>query len=102
MKIQDLYKQVTNNIIRELESGAVPWVKPWKDGKFSGIMPQNAATARPYNGINILILWAAREANVWPTSGFMTFKQALGMGRVVSPHSPDEVLFCGISREIQL
>jgi antirestriction protein ArdC len=77
MKMASLYETVTQRIIKELEAGAPPWIKPWKDGKTTGIMPQNAATGRPYSGVNILLLWAAREANGWPTPGFMTFQQAI-------------------------
>ena len=52
MKMSDLYASVTNRIVAELEAGAPPWVKPWKDGRRTGIMPQNAATGRAYSGVN--------------------------------------------------
>jgi antirestriction protein ArdC len=80
LKIHDLYKQVTDSIIRDLEAGAPTWLKPWKDGTTSGLMPQNAATGRPYSGINICLLWGARDEHGWPTSEYMTFKQALAKG----------------------
>ncbi len=83
MKIHDLYKHVTDSIIRDLEAGAPTWLKPWKDGKTSGLMPQNAATGRPYHGINICLLWGARDENGWPTSEYMTFRQALANGASV-------------------
>jgi antirestriction protein ArdC len=47
MQASDLYEKVTNQIIADLEKGAVPWVKPWKGGNSGGIMPINAALARP-------------------------------------------------------
>lgn len=83
MKIHDLYKQVTDSIIRDLEAGAPTWLKPWKNGNVIGLMPQNAATGRPYSGINICLLWGARDENGWPTSEYMTFKQALSKGACV-------------------
>jgi antirestriction protein ArdC len=53
-----IYETVTNEIIAELEAGAIPWTKPWKSsGKSIGIMPTNAVTGRSYSGINIPILW---------------------------------------------
>ena len=55
---KDIYQDVTNKIVNEVESGTLPWVKEW-DG-FSGL-PENAITGRQYNGINTLILWFVRK-----------------------------------------
>src|ERR1700730_15995362 len=82
VQADDLYQNVTNQIIAELEKGAIPWTKPWKAGK-GGIMPVNAATYRHYTGINVLILWAEREEKGYPTAEWMTFKQAQGKGACV-------------------
>jgi antirestriction protein ArdC len=44
LKIPNLYKKFTDSIIRDLEAGTPTWLKPWKDGTTSGLMPpQNAA-----------------------------------------------------------
>ena len=83
MKTADLYESVTRGIVTQLEQGVAPWTKPWKNGKTTGIMPTNAATGRPYNGINIPILWAAADALGYPVSGWMTFKQAQALGATV-------------------
>jgi antirestriction protein ArdC len=40
-------------------------------------MPVNAATRRPYSGINIPILWHSQQVNGYPTPEWMTYKQAL-------------------------
>jgi len=80
MKIADLYHQVTNNIVADLEKGVVPWTKPWKDGNTGGIMPMNAATKRCYNGVNIPILWHAQLARGYPTASWMTYKQSTEIG----------------------
>jgi hypothetical protein len=58
MKIQQLYADVTANIVKELEAGAVPWLKSWK-GRSTGLLPANAVSKRTYSGINIPILWFA-------------------------------------------
>ena len=83
MKIADLYKSVTASIIKDLEAGAAPWVKPWKNGKTTGIMPHNGATHRPYSGINVMLLWAERELKGYTTPNWMTYRQALGLGAQV-------------------
>jgi antirestriction protein ArdC len=46
----DIYQSVTASIIADLEKGAAPWAKPWKEGNNGGIMPINYASRRQYNG----------------------------------------------------
>jgi antirestriction protein ArdC len=56
----NLYDEITTKIIDELEQGRLPWVQPWGTAAKAPLaMPRNAATARQYSGINILILWGA-------------------------------------------
>jgi antirestriction protein ArdC len=84
MQAERLYESVTAKIVAELENGAIPWVRPWKNGN-GGIMPINAATGRYYTGINVLILWAEREEKGYPTPQWMTFshvKKVAVYGRV--------------------
>ena len=79
MKLQELYAQVTATIINDLEGGVATWLKPWKSGAKGGIMPYNAVTGRQYRGINIPILWHARQTRGYPTAGWLTYKQALSL-----------------------
>ena len=77
MHINELYRSVTNRIIEELERGAAPWLKPWKTGRSGcSLMPRNAATNRPYRGINIPILWDAADRRGFPSHAWMTLRQA--------------------------
>lgn len=81
MHISALYESVTNNIIREIEAGNLPpWLKPWKGGRRTGIIPINAATKRHYNGLNILVLWGEREEKGYPTAEWLTYKQCQSIG----------------------
>lgn len=77
----DLYENVTNRILSELEKGAVPWVKPWAATAGANV-PCNAVTNRPYSGTNVILLWIARDKG-WPTPRFLTFKQAKEAGGTV-------------------
>lgn len=83
MSIADLYRSVTARIVADLDAGIAPWVKPWKDGRTAGLLPQNAVTGRPYRGINIPILWDAANRAGYPRQEWLTFKQAFGAGGVV-------------------
>ena len=81
---QDLYKQVTDRIISQLEQGTIPWRKPWSEKASKGsIMPRNALTGRAYSGVNVLLLWAAQEDGGYPSSAWLTYKQAQSQGGTV-------------------
>jgi antirestriction protein ArdC len=75
-----LYQEVTDRIISELEQGRVPWVQPWGMAKAGIGLPKNAATARGYSGINILILWGAVIEKGFAAQNWLTFRQALAIG----------------------
>ena len=57
----NLYDEITDKIIADLEAGRVPWVQPWGTAAARAplAMPKNASTDRPYSGINLLLLWGA-------------------------------------------
>ena len=78
----NLYDDITNKIIAELEEGRVPWVQPWGTAaaKAPLAMPKNAATGRGYSGINVLILWGAVIQHGFPGQSWLTFRQALSLG----------------------
>src|ERR1039458_6184291 len=67
---------------RQLETGAAPWLKPWKTSVANGIslLPSNAATGRQYHGINIPILWHQHSVRGYPTHQWLTFNQAKEKG----------------------
>ncbi|ODT73725.1 MAG: antirepressor [Pelagibacterium sp. SCN 64-44] len=78
----DLYDDITDRIIAELEKGRLPWVQPWGTtaAKAPLAMPRNAATSRQYSGINVLILWGAVIQHGFPSQHWLTFRQALALG----------------------
>ncbi len=75
---RDLYTEVSQRIVSELERGAAPWVKPWSATPGQNV-PQNAVTNRPYSGCNVILLWLTRSRG-WATPRFLTFKQAIEAG----------------------
>ncbi|MFZ5676705.1 MAG: ArdC family protein [Pseudomonadota bacterium] len=81
----DLYREVTEKIIAELEQGTVPWVRPWRSGGEgpSLSLPKNGLTAKTYSGINILLLWEALTSRGFACCHWLTFKQALELGGAV-------------------
>lgn len=87
----DLYAEVTDKIIAELEAGRFPWVQPWgvsgadaSPGAGPGPgLPRNALTERTYSGVNILILWGAVIERGYAEQSWLTFRQAQDAGGAV-------------------
>src|SRR5258705_11933879 len=78
----NLYDEITDKIIAELETGHVRWVQPWGTAaaKAPLAMPKNASTDRLYSGINVLILWGAVIERGFTGQSWLTFRQALSLG----------------------
>jgi antirestriction protein ArdC len=77
----EIYSEVTSQIIADLEGGHIPWERPWSGG---GLMiPQNASTQTTYQGINILILWMRQRKAGFQSSQWLTFNQARELGASV-------------------
>jgi antirestriction protein ArdC len=78
----NLYRDITDKIIAELEQGIVPWVQPWSSDSqlFPLGLPVNGLTRHSYSGINILLLWSALEERRFASPYWITFKQCIAMG----------------------
>jgi antirestriction protein ArdC len=67
-----VYEIVTEQIIKQLESGVSPWRKPWRT-----LPPANLISKKPYRGINVFLLaFAGFGSQFW-----LTYRQAQ-QGRV--------------------
>ena len=54
---RDIYAEITNQVVALIEAGnRKPWVRPWSEDAAAPMSPVNAATGRPYRGINTLSL----------------------------------------------
>jgi antirestriction protein ArdC len=78
----NLYDEITDRIIAELEAGRLPWVQPWGTSGVAAplALPKNAVTSRRYSGINVLILWGAVVERGYAGQSWLTFRQALALG----------------------
>ena len=74
----DVAQVVTNQIIDALESGVVPWKKPWISH-----LPVNMVSGREYHGINLLLLALSPFAAPY----YLTFRQIEELGGRVKPGS---------------
>lgn len=83
-KRTDIYTRVTSHIVEELERGVRPWLKPWNAehaaGRITRPLRHNGA---PYQGINVLMLWASAEMAGFNCPYWLTFRQAKELGGFV-------------------
>ena len=78
---KDIYQRVTDSIVAELERGVRPWLKPWNAEHAAGrITRPLRSNLVPYQGINVLMLWAEAVEKGFAAPIWMTFKQALEFG----------------------
>ena len=80
----DLYQQITNDLIHRIESGKLTCWKPWKsvvepDGTRVN-QPVNFVTKRPYTGVNMYLLGGTSFRLPY----FLTFNQVKGLGATVN------------------
>ena len=71
-----IYQEVTDKIIKELESGAQAWHKTWT---LSGA-PANVSSGKAYRGMNTLILALAQSASGFQSNIWGTYQQLKDKG----------------------
>jgi antirestriction protein ArdC len=98
----DIYQEVTDSIIRQLENGVRPWAKSWQAAGPGFVLPVRASGER-YRGINVLLLWGAAEEKGFSSPQWFTFKQAQEMGASVrkGEKAAKVVYFNRVSREVE-
>lgn len=79
--MRDIYAEVTSKIIAALEAGTLPWIRPWK-GELDRF-PSNAASRRPYRGINCVLLTMEAQLRGFSRNQWITYRQASELGAQV-------------------
>jgi antirestriction protein ArdC len=83
-----VYSIVTEQILKQLESGIAPWNKPWIIEP-----PKNLVSKRAYRGINVFLL----GSNGYGSPYWVTYKQATELGgHVRKGQHGTKVIFCKI------
>lgn len=80
----DVYAQVTESIVAQLEQGTRPWVQPWNAEHLAGrITRPLRANGQAYRGINVVMLWMAAAMQGYAAPIWMTYRQAAELGAQV-------------------
>ena len=65
---QEFAQEFADKIIKAIEAGTAPWMKPWDPGQTG--LAKNFKTGKPYKGMNCVFLTLSRDAdgftsNLW-------------------------------------
>lgn len=88
--MRDIYQEITDRIVAQMESGDSNWINPMAGSGLGGGWPMNATTGNRYNGINVMLLMGltvfnGKEHVPAASQQWATFKQWQSKGcRVVS------------------
>lgn len=80
---RDIHAEITAKIITAIEQDPGKPQLPWLRPNAPLVLPVNALTQKPYNGINILSLWATSDACGYHTPMWATYKQWAQLGAQV-------------------
>lgn len=79
----DIHQQITDRIVEAIETAPdfqLPWTRS-TGGCFK--RPINVASSNAYNGVNVLSLWVASQANAYPSHLWGTYRQWQARGAQV-------------------
>lgn len=97
--MMNIFQKLTELILQELRNGVHPWRKPWgkkttNNRRIVVSLPQNAETKKPYNGINIILLWFRAWTREYTSPYWATEKTWKRLGASVKTlEMPTEVCF---------
>lgn len=75
---RDWHQEVADEIIRQIDAGTAPWQRAWAPGEGMD-MPTNAATGKPYRGMNAV--WLSMQGRT--DHRWLTYNQAQAIGAQV-------------------
>lgn len=82
-KKQDVYREITDAIVRAIEQNPGSVELPWHRGGASHDRPRNAYSGKAYSGVNVLTLWLDAEVKRYSSDLWATYKQWEMLGAYV-------------------
>jgi antirestriction protein ArdC len=76
----DVYQRVTDAIVNAIESGIGSYQMPWTVRQDKGFSPISVGSAKPYRGINTLVLWAQSQSKGYGSAFWGTYQQWAQLG----------------------
>jgi len=79
----DIFDRVTRLIVEAIEAGVKTNRLPWHVTGSAHFVPVNAASQKPYRGVNVIALWAAAEVRGYTSGLWATYPQWQELGAQV-------------------
>ena len=76
----DVYARVTSAIVNAIENGVGNYRMPWVVCQDKGFSPISVGSAKPYRGINTIVLWAQAQNKGYSSALWGTFQQWQQLG----------------------
>jgi antirestriction protein ArdC len=76
----DVYARVTSAIVNAIENGIGQYRMPWTVRQDKGFSPISVGSAKPYRGINTLVLWAESQSKGYGSALWGTYQQWQALG----------------------
>lgn len=80
---KDVFATITEKIVTAVEAGADEFRMPWHGGIMPPEFPLNAATQKPYRGVNVVSLWAEAMLGRYISGHWASYKQWQSIGAQV-------------------
>jgi antirestriction protein ArdC len=80
---RDTHHTITEKIVAAIEAGVGDYRMPWHRHGPSVSRPVNAATGKPYQGVNVLALWAEATMRSFGSGHWATYRQWQDLGAQV-------------------
>lgn len=77
----DYVETVANALIKQLQAGTAPWIKPWRPGE--RFLPYNTASGKNYHGMNVVWLLSVAAERGYTDPRWLTYRQAQDQGAQV-------------------
>jgi antirestriction protein ArdC len=79
----NVYERVTSAIVNAIEQGAGTYRMPWVIRQDKGFSPVSIGSAKPYRGVNVLVLWSQAQSKGYGSSLWGTYRQWTELGAQV-------------------
>jgi antirestriction protein ArdC len=79
----NVYERVTSAIVNAIEAGAGTYQMPWVIRQDKGFSPVSVGSAKPYRGINVVVLWSQAQSKGYNSSLWGTYRQWAELGAQV-------------------
>jgi antirestriction protein ArdC len=80
---RDSHQTITEKIVAAIEAGVGDYRMPWHRHGPTVTRPQNPATGKPYQGVNVVALWADATLRSFSSGHWATYRQWQKLGAQV-------------------